>query len=138
MRRVLPSLMLAYGTASLVHFIHNAEFLRDYPNMPGWLSRAGIYVAWSVVAAIGVSGYVVWRHGHALLGLSLIAVYAALGFDTLSHYALAPFGHHGATMHATIWVEVAAAAVLLTAVVAHMAKLWATTRAASARASGYR
>ena len=128
MRRVLPALMLVYGAASLSHFTHNAEFLHDYPNMPAWLSRSEIYAAWCVVAGIGASGYVIWRRGHAFLGLSLIAVYAALGFDTLSHYALAPFGHHGAAMHATIWIEVAAAAVLMTVVATHMARLWAAHR----------
>ena len=123
MRRLLVSLMLVYGAASLAHFTHNAEFLREYPNMPGWLSRAGIYAAWSVVAAIGIAGYAVWRRGHAFLGLSLIAVYAALGYDTLSHYALAPFGDHGPSMHVTIWLEVSAATVLLAVVAAEFFKI---------------
>jgi hypothetical protein len=121
---VLAGLMLMYGAASLAHFTHNAEFLHDYPNMPGWLSRAAIYGAWSVEAAVGISGYVVWRRGHALVGLSLIAVYAVTGFDTLSHYALARFDEHRLAMHVTIWVEVVAAAMLLVVVVGHMATLW--------------
>jgi hypothetical protein len=133
MKRVLVSLMLVYGAASLAHFTHNAEFLREYPNLPGWLSRAGIYAAWSVVAAIGTAGYAVWRRGHALLGLSLIAVYAALGFDTLSHYALAPFGDHGVSMHVTIWLEVSAATVLLAVVAAEFFKTASESRAARLR-----
>ena len=130
MGRVLLGLILLYGAASLTHFTHNAEFLRDYPNMPSWISRAEIYIAWIIVAAIGISGYVVWRRGHAVVGLSLIAAYAALGFDGLAHYALAPFDDHGLTMHLTIWLEVVAAALLLAVVVGYMAKLWA------AKASG--
>lgn len=125
MGKVLLGLMLLYGAASLAHFTHNAEFLRDYPNMPNWLSRSEIYIAWIVVTAIGISGYVLWRQGHAFLGLSLIAAYAALGFDGLAHYALAPFNNHGFTMHVTIWLEVVAAALLLSVVVGHMANLWA-------------
>ena len=31
--RLLPVLLLAYGAASLAHFIHNAEFLPDYPGL---------------------------------------------------------------------------------------------------------
>src|SRR5215510_12163447 len=104
-RNILVGLMLVYGAASLVHFTHNAEFLHDYPNMPGWLSREAIYVAWSVVAAVGITGYAAWRRGHVMTGLSLIAVYAASGFDTLAHYALASFGAHRFVMHLTIWVE---------------------------------
>ncbi|HSA89882.1 MAG TPA: hypothetical protein VLF42_08305 [Burkholderiales bacterium] len=47
----------------------------------------------------------------------VIAAYAALGFDGLAHYALAPFADHSATMHLTIGLEAAAAASLLAAVV---------------------
>jgi hypothetical protein len=35
---ILLMLLLAYGAASLVHYVHNARFLTDYPNMPHWLS----------------------------------------------------------------------------------------------------
>lgn len=121
--RPLLALLLLYGAASLVHFTHNAEFLGDYPNMPAWLSRSGVYGAWIAVTAIGICGYVLWRRGYRILGLCVIAAYAALGFDGLAHYALAPFADHSATMHLTIGLEVAAAASLLAAVVAHMAKL---------------
>jgi hypothetical protein len=123
MGKVILGLMLLYGAASLAHFTHNAEFLQDYPNMPSWLSRREIYVAWIVVAVIGISGYLAWRRGHAFLGLSLIAVYAAIGFDSLAHYAVAPFDGHGLTMHVTIGVELCAAALLLAVVVGYMAKL---------------
>ena len=33
-RRGLCSLLLVYGLTSLVHFIHNAELIRDYPGSP--------------------------------------------------------------------------------------------------------
>ncbi|MGQ0651943.1 MAG: hypothetical protein ACT4P4_06695 [Betaproteobacteria bacterium] len=50
-------------------------------------------------------------------GLALIALYAVLGFDGLAHYALAPLAQHTLAMNMTIWLEVAAAALLLFAVV---------------------
>jgi hypothetical protein len=105
-------LLLAYGAASLVHYAHNAEFLADYPNMPAWLSRAKVYVAWFGVTAIGALGYLLVRRGHQLGGLCVIAVYAALGFDGLGHYRLAPLSAHTAAMNLTIWLEVATAALL--------------------------
>ena len=108
-------LLLAYGAASLLHFSHNAEFLADYPNMPAWLSRTKVYVAWLGVTTIGVAGYLLVRRGHQYLGLSVIAVYAALGFDGLGHYSLAPFSAHTPMMNFTIWLEIAVAAVLLIA-----------------------
>ena len=50
---LLP-LMLVYGAASLLHFIHNALYLRDYPNLPAWLTSGGVIAAWLVVAAVGM------------------------------------------------------------------------------------
>jgi hypothetical protein len=35
----LPWLLGVYGLASFVHFLHNAENLNGYPNLPVWLSR---------------------------------------------------------------------------------------------------
>jgi hypothetical protein len=116
-------LLLVYGAASLLHYAHNAEFLADYPNMPGWLSRASVYLAWLGGTAVGLVGYLLLRRGYRLLGLCAIAVYAALGFDGLGHYGLAPFAEHTATMNLTIWLEVATAALLLATVASFMAKL---------------
>jgi hypothetical protein len=31
--------LLACAAASLLHHVHNAEFLQDYPNLPASLSR---------------------------------------------------------------------------------------------------
>ena len=107
--------MLAYGLASLLHFAHNAEFLADYPNMPAWISRAKVYAVWLGITAIGAAGYLLFRFGYPLIGLLVIAVYAILGFDGLGHYSLAPVSAHTAAMNLTIWLEVAAAAVLLMA-----------------------
>jgi hypothetical protein len=125
---VIVVMLLLYGAASLIHFTHNAEFLADYPNMPTWLSRSAIYGAWIGVSALGICGYLVLRGGYQVLGLCVVAAYAALGFDSLTHYILAPFEHHSAGMHLTIWFEVAAAGLLLVTASWFMAKLtWAKT-----------
>jgi hypothetical protein len=42
-----------------------------------------------------------------------VAVYAALGLDSLGHYVLAPMSAHTAAMNATIVLDVTAAALLL-------------------------
>lgn len=109
-------LMLAYCTASLLHFVHNAVFLHDYPNLPGWLSPARVYAAWCGVTAVGLVGYWLHRAGYRLAGLMTIAVYAVLGFVGLDHYALAPVSAHSFAMNLTIGVEALAASVLLIAV----------------------
>ena len=82
--------MTLYCAASLLHFTHNAEYLADYPNLPAWLTRSQVYMAWLGVTAIGALGYLVRRAGYELAGLALIGLYAALGFDGLLHYGRAP------------------------------------------------
>lgn len=108
---------MIYCLASLVHFAHNAEFVSDYPNLPAWLTRSKVYLAWLAVTAVGAAGIVLLKLRFRLPGLVLIGVYAALGFAGLDHYWVAPVSAHSIAMNATIWFEVAAAAALLVAVV---------------------
>ena len=48
--RILRALMVIYGAASLLHFVHNAVYIREYPNLPKWLTSPGVYATW------------LWRH----------------------------------------------------------------------------
>lgn len=58
MRTIAPkrliALTLLYATASLIHFVHNAEFLADYPNLPQTWTRAEVYLAWAGMTALGI------------------------------------------------------------------------------------
>jgi hypothetical protein len=117
-RAWIGSLLLLYAAASLLHFVHNAEYLADYPNLPSWLDWSDVYLVWVVLAAIGISGYTLYRIGWQFAGLILMGVYAVLGFDGLLHYTRAPLSAHTIAMNFTIWFEVAAAALLLMSVVA--------------------
>ena len=116
----LGGLLLLYLSASLLHFAHNAEYLGDYPNLPAWLGRADVYLAWLALAAVGAAGWVLYRIGRRLAGLVLIGGYAAFGFDGLLHYTRAPFAAHTPAMNFTIWFEVVAAALLLLGVLTHV------------------
>jgi hypothetical protein len=122
MKRIntLTVLMLAYGAASLLHFIHNAQFAQDYPNFPDTISALQVYGAWLVIGAIGLAGYLLMRFGQRMLGLAVTAVYAGLGFDGLLHYTLAPMSAHSFAMNLTILTEVTLAAVLECAVLVNL------------------
>lgn len=120
---VLLIFLVVYAAASLFHYSHNAEFLNEYTNMPAWLSRAQVYTAWLGVTAIGLVGYFVVRWRYQIAGLFVLAVYGLLGLDGLGHYAVAPPSAHTLTMHITIWLEVATAALLLASVVTCMLRL---------------
>lgn len=112
--------VLLYGSASLFHYAHNAEFLGDYPNMPAWLSPALVYGAWLGVTAVGLVGYFLIRRGYQLAGLAVLGVYGALGLDGLGHYTLAPLSAHTFAMNMSIWLEAITGVLLLTTVVGLM------------------
>jgi hypothetical protein len=109
----LTGVLLLYSAASLLHFAHNAEYLGDYPNLPDWLTRSGVYLAWCAQTAVGLLGYVLYRVGWRLIGLILLVIYASFGFDGLLHYTRAPFDAHTMAMNFTILFEVLAAGLLL-------------------------
>lgn len=120
MQKTLLILLLIYGAASLIHFIHNAEFLANYPNMPASWSRTGVYLAWMGLTAVGVAGWILLSRDYQVAGLSLLIVYAFFGLDSLGHYVLAPLSDHTAAMNSTILFEVAAAALVLIEVLRKM------------------
>jgi hypothetical protein len=111
--RLLFLLLGVYAAASLIHFIHNAEFLGDYPGLPASWSRGGIYFAWLAMTAVGGVGASLLGKAHELMGLLLLAIYAALGLDSLGHYVVAPLSAHTAMMNVTILLEVGAAGLVL-------------------------
>ena len=110
---ILLALLLIYGAASLVHFIHNAEFLADYPGMPSSWTGEGVYLVWLAMTLIGVVGWLLASRGFQVAGLLLVAFYAVCGLDSLGHYVLAPLSAHTMAMNSTILLEVTAAALVL-------------------------
>jgi len=111
-------LMLVYGAASLLHFVHNAVYLHDYPNLPAWLTAGGVLAAWGVVAGTGIAGYLLYSRVSRVVGLVVIAIYAAFGLAGLDHYTVAPVSAHTMAMNLTILLEAATAVVLLVRVAA--------------------
>jgi hypothetical protein len=110
--RSLLALVLVHAAASLLHFVHNATFLGDYPNMPVWITPGGVYAVWLAEAAVGAAGVWLFLRGR-MIGLGLIAIFAVLGFGGLDHYMLAPISAHTVAMNATIWLETATGMLLL-------------------------
>ena len=110
---MLLALITLYGAASLLHFVHNAVYIQDYPNLPKWITPLGVYASWCVIAVIGALGYWLYRKVSQPYGLMAIAIYALLGFGGLDHYVLAPIRAHSVAMNITIITEVSAASALL-------------------------
>jgi hypothetical protein len=110
-------LLLVYVAASLVHFIHNAEFISDYPGLPPSWTRGGVYLAWLGLTAVGMGGWWLVSRGYEAAGLLALLGYTLLGLDSLGHYLVAPFSAHTPTMNLTILGEVVAAALVLVQIV---------------------
>lgn len=108
-------LALLYGTASLIHHLHNTIYLSDYPNMPRWLTPAGVMGAWCFIAIIGAIGGLLIYYSLQTIGYIAFVVFAMLGFCGLDHYAIAKVSEHSFWMNATIFVEVATALTLFLA-----------------------
>ncbi len=111
------ALTVVYFVTSLGHFTHNAEFICEYPNLPVWLTRAKVYAAWAAITSVGLIGLFLVRNRFIAIGLLLVAIYAALGFDGLGHYSVAPMELHTFTANLTILSEAGAAAILLSVTV---------------------
>lgn len=118
-RSLLPThmwvLVAVYFVASLAHFAHNAEFIAFYPNMPSWLTREYVYLAWLSVTSLGVAGLIVVRLGLHALGVFAVGAYGALGLDGLAHYSLALCSAHTFATNVTIWCEAISGLVLMLA-----------------------
>ena len=113
--RHIQALLAVYFVATVAHFVHNAEYIAFYPNMPDWITRETVYVAWLGIASVGVAGLVVIRFGWTALGALLLGAYGAFGLDALQHYTLALCSEHTLAANLTIWSEAALGVVLASA-----------------------
>jgi len=110
--KLIAAALLIYAAASLLHHVHNAAFVADYPDMSPGLTPRVIYAAWLGATALGVAGYIGLRR-YPLIGCTLLGLYGAYGLGALLHYRLAPPSAHTLTMNATIALEAVTAAILL-------------------------
>ena len=106
-------LLVAYGVASLVHFGHNAEFIRDYPGLPATWTRGGVYLARLGMTCVGLFGWWMLHRNWRVAGALVLSGYALLGLDSLGHYVVASMTAHSVMMNVTILAEVICAASVL-------------------------
>jgi hypothetical protein len=104
--RPLAALMGIYLCASLLHFVHNAEFIAYYPGLPAWITREAVYWSWLVIASIGALGVLALRFGWQAVGALLIGIWGAKGLAGLLHYRLALCSEHTMVANFTIGFEV--------------------------------
>lgn len=98
-------LLALYIAASLAHFVHNAEYIAFYPNMPSSVTRETVYLVWMAEFAVGAAGVLLALAGWRAVSTLLVGVYGALGLDGLLHYTLALCSEHTFVANLTIWSE---------------------------------
>jgi hypothetical protein len=113
-------LLALYGIASLAHFSHNAEYIAFYPNMPAWLTREKVYLAWLVISGVGILGAVLGVAGCRKAAALFLAAYGAFGLDGLGHYTLALCSEHTLAMNLSIWCEAVAGVTLTGSALANL------------------
>lgn len=118
--RSLRILFALYLLASLAHFIHNAEYLPYYPNMPAWITRETVYFVWLGQAAVGAAGLLLAAGGWRVAALLSLALFGAFGLDGLAHYTLALCSEHTLAMNLSIWAEAALGLMLMLAAAARV------------------
>jgi hypothetical protein len=97
---------------SLIHFVHNAVFLTDYPGLPQTWKPSGVMAVWLVMGALLVSGGIALKRGRPVIGTILLAIAVIMGFDSLAHYVVAKLTAHTFVMNLTIFLDVGAAILL--------------------------
>ncbi|HMN45851.1 MAG TPA: hypothetical protein PKE27_14830 [Povalibacter sp.] len=110
---LLLAAVIAHVVATLIHFVHNAVFLADYPNLPAWLTAGGVYASWIVLTAVGLLGLALLRYVAVPLGLGVLVLYALLGFGGFDHYTVAAISAHTTAMNLTILFEAVTGSILL-------------------------
>jgi hypothetical protein len=106
------ALLALYAIASLIHFSHNAEYIAFYPNMPVWLTREKVYLAWLAITGVGIIGAILVAAGWRTTAALFFAAYGAFGLDGLGHYTLALCSEHTLAMNFSIWFEAVAGVTL--------------------------
>lgn len=114
--KALLAAVVAHVIATLTHFVHNAVFIAEYPNLPDWLTAGGVYASWVALTAVGIIGLVLHIYVSRKMGLAVIALYALLGFGGFDHYTLAAIAAHTPAMNLTILFEAVTGSMLLVVV----------------------
>ena len=76
--RALAGLLVVYAAATLLHFVHNAEFAGHYPGFPATWSRTVVYLSWLGLTCVGLAGLApLSAHTFAMNGTILFEVTCA-------------------------------------------------------------
>jgi hypothetical protein len=111
--RLVRVVLGAAIVSSILHYTDNLVNIEDYPQ-PQWVNEAVVPIAWALLTAVGVAGYVLYRRGSYRVAGACWLVYSYTGLSSLAHYSFGPLSDFSVRMHAGILLDgVTGAAVLV-------------------------
>jgi hypothetical protein len=116
--RTLRVLLIVAIVVSVFHYVDNFVRFDQYPqDEPELVTRPMIPIAWVVLTAFGVAGYVLCRRGRVGQAAACLAVYSVSGLIGPLHYTSGALDEFDAFQHVNIAADgLAGLAVLLFAV----------------------
>ena len=67
------------------HFTDNYVSIETYPQ-PDWITGAVVLVAWPLLTAFGVAGYLLYRRGRFAAAHACLLAYSYTGLSSLGHF----------------------------------------------------
>jgi hypothetical protein len=83
--RTVGAVVLASIAFTAFHFTDNYVSIETYPQ-PDWVSEAVVLVAWPLLTAFGVAGYLLYRRGSLAAAHACLLVYSYTGISSLGHF----------------------------------------------------
>lgn len=94
------------------HYTDNFLDFEHYPS-PTWITQQGVWVAWVILTAIGITGYFLYINRFFWLAYISIAIYSITGAFSLGHYFFPAKVLFSFKMHTLIWLDAMAGASIL-------------------------
>jgi hypothetical protein len=110
-RWLLP-LVLANIASSVLHYVDNVIFFREYPE-PAWATPHIVDAFWFVMTPFAVAGYFLLRRRVMVWGSLALYLYAGMSLLVLGHYLYAPVGSIQFRINLFIILESALAVALI-------------------------
>lgn len=102
-----------------IHYTDNAIFIDRYPE-PKWITATGVYLTWGAMSLLGIVGCWLYSQGKQWWSCFCLGIYSLTGLSSLSHYFYGEMSKFSPKMHAFIWFDFVAGALVIGFVLADL------------------
>ena len=83
--RTVGLVVFASIALTAFHFTDNYVSIDTYPQ-PDWVTKPVVIVSWTLLTAIGIAGYLLYRRGSLAAAQTCLVVYSYTGLSSLGHF----------------------------------------------------